>query len=62
MCLVPHGHIKLVQVCFSDSNNDLLARLLSPYQEIRSPIFFLRPELAKAVRKSDGFVFLVRTE
>ena len=30
----------------SDGNNDLLTGLLGPYQEIRSPIFFVRPELA----------------
>ena len=42
--------------------NDLLTRLLGPYQEIRSLIFFVRPELARAVRKSEGFVFLVRTK
>ena len=42
--------------------NDLLTRLLGPYQEIRSPIFLVRPELARAVRKSEGFVFPVRTE
>ena len=40
----------------------LLTRLLGPYQEIRRPIFFVRPELARGVRKSEGFVFLVRTE
>ena len=42
-------------------NNDLLIRLLGPYWEIRSPMFFVRSELAKAVRESEGFVFLVRT-
>ena len=42
--------------------NDLLTGLLGPYWEIRSPIFFVRPELARAVRKSEGFVFLVRTK
>ena len=30
---------------------DLLTGLLGPCQEIRSPIFFVRPELARAVRK-----------
>ena len=44
---------------FSD---DLLTGLLVPYWEILSPIFFARPELARAVRKSEGFVFLVRTD
>ena len=44
------------------SINDLLTELLGPYKEIRSPIFFVRLELARAVRKSEGFVFLVRTE
>ena len=43
-------------------NNDLPTGLLGQYQEIRSPIFFVRPELARAVRKSEGFAFLVRTE
>ena len=32
-------------------------RLLCPYQGIRSPIFFVQPQLARAVRKSEGFVF-----
>ena len=40
--------------------NDLLTGLLGLYLEIRSPTFFVRPELARAVRKSEGFVFLVR--
>ena len=44
------------------TNNDLLTGLLSPYWEIRSPYFFVRSELARAVRKSEGFVFLVQTE
>ena len=43
-------------------SNDLLTGLLGPYLEIRSLICFVRPELARAVRKSEGFVFLVRTE
>ena len=47
---------------FAKCNNDLLTGLLGPYQEIRGPIFFVRPELARAVRNSEGFVFLVRTE
>ena len=38
--------------------NDLLAELLGPYLEI----FFVGPELARALRKSEGFVFLVQTE
>ena len=42
--------------------NDLLTELLDPYQEMQSPMFFERPELARAVRKSEGFVFLVRTD
>ena len=42
--------------------NDLLPGLLGPYQEIQRPIFFVRPELARAVRKSEGFVFLAWTE
>ena len=42
------------------SNNDLLTGLLGPYQDIRSPIFFVRPELSRALRKSEGSVFLVR--
>ena len=42
--------------------NNLLTGLLGPYWEIRSPIFFVGPELARAVRKSEGLVFLVRTE
>ena len=42
--------------------NDLLPGLLGPYYEIRSPMFFVRPELAKAVHKSECFIFLVRTE
>ena len=41
--------------------NDLLLGLLGPYWEIRIPIFFVLPTLARAVRKSEGFVFLVRT-
>ena len=40
---------------FSIDNNDLLTGVLGP-------IFSVRPELAMAVRKSEGFVFLVRTE
>ena len=52
------GETKLCSV----STNDLLTGLLGPYQEIRSPIFLVRPELARAVRKSEGFVFPVRTE
>ena len=42
--------------------NDLLTGLFGSYKEIRSPIFFVRPELARAVHKSEGFVFLLRTE
>ena len=53
---------QLLKVVGRFSNNDLLTGLLGPYQEIRSPIFFVLPELARAVRKSEGFVFLVRTE
>ena len=34
-------------------NNDLLTGLLGPYWEIRRPIFFVQPELARAVRKSE---------
>ena len=44
------------------NDNDLLTGLLGPYREIRSPIFFERLELARAVPKSEGFVFLVRSE
>ena len=44
------------------NNNDLLTGLLGPCKEVQSPIFFVRPEFARAVRKSEGFVFLVRTE
>ena len=46
----------------SGAKYDLLTGLLGPHLEIRSPIFFIRPELARVVRKSEGFVFLVRTE
>ena len=42
--------------------NDLLTRLLRPNYGIRSPNFFVRPEFARAVRKSKGFVFLLQTE
>ena len=44
------------------NNNDLLTGLLGPYWEIRSPMSFLRPELTRAARKIEGFIFLVRTE
>ena len=40
----------------------LLTGLLGPYWKMQSPIIFVRPELARAVRKSEGFVFLVRTK
>ena len=59
---VPH------RKCISSSGmhivytNDLLTGLLGLYWEIRSPIFFVRSELARAVRKSEGFVFLVQNE
>ena len=43
--------------CFRSNVNDLLTGLLGPYQEIRSPTFSVRLELARAVRKSEGFVF-----
>ena len=45
-----------------DRINDLLTGLLGPYKEIRSLIFFVRPELARTVRESEGFVFLVPNE
>ena len=38
--------------------NDLLTGLLGNTK----PDLFVRPELARAVHKSEGFVFLVRTE
>ena len=41
---------------------DLQTGLLGPYWEIRSPIFYIRPELARAMRKIEVFVSLVRTE
>ena len=50
------------QACAWDPYNDLLTGLLGPYQEIRSPIFSLRPQLARAVGKSENFVFLLRAE
>ena len=55
------GFYFLVRPSHPVSNNDLLTGLLSPYWETRSPIFFVRPELA-SLRKSEGFVFLLRTE
>ena len=48
-----------VMFALQDDINDLLTGLLGPYWEIRSPIFFVRLELARAVRKSEGFVFPV---
>ena len=36
--------------------------LLGPDQDTRSPILFVRPELARVVCKSEDFVFLIRTE
>ena len=42
--------------------NDLLTGLLGLYYEIRSLIIFVRPELVRAVLKSEGFIFLVWTE
>ena len=45
--------------CLLDIRNVLLTGLRGPYLEIRSLIFFVRPELARVVRKSEGFVFLV---
>ena len=47
---------------YSGCINDLLTGLLGPYWEIQSPIFFVRLKLARALCKSEGFVFLVRTE
>ena len=47
---------------YTNIPNDLLTGLLSPYQEIPKPDLFVRSELARAVRKSEGFIFLVRTE
>ena len=42
--------------------NDLLTRLLGPYWEIQSLIFLVQHQVARAVRESEGFVFLVWTE
>ena len=41
---------------------NLLTGLLGPYWEIRSLILFVRAELVRAVRKSEGLVLLVRTQ
>ena len=56
--------IKSYKTCQAkwDNINDLLTGLLSPYKEIRSPIFFVRPELARAVRKSEGLMFPVQNK
>ena len=48
-------------VCSSFFDN-LLTRLLCLDQEIQSPIFFVRLELARVVHKSEGFIFVVQTE